>query len=113
MAIEYQQQQINLTLAQDVAEAKTQLLLQGEALNALERLCETMLGRLIDANVIEPEDPMIQEFRSQVAELRKAGWAKARAKPVSRGVACPGCKAVLKNVRGASGDRCDWCGWEF
>ena len=113
MAIEYQQQQINLTLAQDVAEAKTQLLLQGEALNALEKLCETMLGRLIDANVIGPEDPMIPEFRTQVAELRRAGWSKARPKPQTRGVTCPGCDAVLKNVKGASGDRCDWCGHEF
>lgn len=113
MAIEYQQQQVNLTLAQDLADARTQLVLQGEALNALERLCEALLGRLIDANVVDPEDPMIPEFRSQVAELRKAGWAKPRAKAATRGVTCPGCNAVLKNVRGVSGDRCDWCGHEF
>lgn len=113
MGIDYQQQQINLTLAQENADAKTRLLVYGEALNALEKVVEGLFARLEAAELVSEDDELVTEFRETMAYLRTQGLARKKQKASDPSLTCPGCNAILRNVKGNPGDRCDWCGHEF
>lgn len=108
----FRQEQINLQLAQDVADARTQVVVLLEVLNVFERLLDGLITSMVTTEALAPDDPAIDEYRKGIAYLRKNGFTRTRP-PDKPPVACPSCKAVLRNVEGKQGDRCDWCGYEF
>lgn len=109
-------QRITAHFAAEQADIQTQLVVLGDAFNTLEKTVTGLLEILVSRGDIDAGDELVTRWQDAVDLLRKQGL---RAGPIpgeklaDSSVTCPGCNAVLRNVTGAPGDRCDWCGYVF
>jgi hypothetical protein len=102
--------------AAEQADMQTQLLVLQDAFNTLEKTVSELMDHLVARGDLDAGAEVVARWQTAVALLRKQGL---RAGPLpgeevaQASVTCPGCDAVLRNVTGAPGDRCDWCGYVF
>ncbi len=102
--------------AAEQADIQTQLLVLEDAFNTLEKTVSDLMAHLVARGELDAGAEVVTRWQTAIALLRKQGL-HARPLPGEEvqqaAVTCPGCEAVLRNVTGAPGDRCDWCGYVF
>jgi hypothetical protein len=104
--------EINAVLISDLTDLKGKVQILNDVLNVMDWAVDSSLELLEQGGQISPEEGLLNEYRRAIKVLRQRGFSAPRATNKA-GVACPGCKAVLKDVAGKPGDRCSWCGYEF
>lgn len=101
----------NAVFANDITALKSAVETQNEVLNLMDWAIESALEELTEKGHLSTEQPLLEEYRAAIKVLRQRGFRRPRVG--QEGITCPGCKAVLKDVAGAPGERCSWCGYEF
>lgn len=102
--------------AAEQADIQTHMHVLEQAFNTLERTMTDLLAHLEATGALAGGDPFVARYNEAVRLLRKQGLFKGALpgeEVEDRKITCPGCNAVLRNVEGAPGDRCDWCGYVF
>jgi DNA-directed RNA polymerase subunit RPC12/RpoP len=118
MARTSKQQVLNEHFASEQAELQARIHLLEEGLSALIRVATEVFDGLRARHVLDLEgQAAIDHWHEALAALRSAGL---KDRPLPGGpreetpsVTCPQCRSVLRNIQGAPGDRCDWCGHVF
>ncbi len=118
MARTTKQQVLNEHFASEQAELQARIHLLEEALSALIRVATEVFDDLRARPILDLEgQAAIDRWHEALEALRAAGL---KDRPLPGGpreeaprVTCPQCHSVLRNVAGAPGDRCDWCGHVF
>lgn len=101
----------NALFASEFTGLKGQIEVLTEVLNVMDWALESALGELEEKGHLSAEASLLREYRSAIKLLRQRGFRRPKVEGES--VTCPGCKAVLRDVSGAAGERCSWCGYEF
>ncbi|MDF1564949.1 MAG: hypothetical protein P1V51_18040 [Deltaproteobacteria bacterium] len=115
MSKKSQQTALNNHFAIEQADLQTRVLLLEDLVATLEQTLSGLLAHLQASGDLAPDASFARKWDEALAILREAGW-KERPLPgeaPKAGVTCPGCSSVLRNVTGAPGERCDWCGHVF
>jgi hypothetical protein len=106
------QDKFNLQFADEQTDLKLRMDLMLDAINALDAAVRGTFDVLIDRGLL-PEDAVgVRNYEKTLDKLRKLGLRQSRSAQPAAQVKCPGCKAMLR-IKGAPGERCEWCGHEF
>lgn len=84
-----------------------------DVLNVMDWAIESALEELEANGSLAAEGGLLEEYRQAIQTMRRRGFRRPKSPGKEGGVKCPGCQALLKNVEGNPGDRCDWCGYVF
>ncbi len=106
------QDDLNAIFTNEVTDLKAKVQTLNDVLNVMDWAVESTLEQLEASGTIPEEVGLLSEYRRAIKTLRKQGFSAPRSAS-GASVACPGCKAVLKGVSGAPGERCSWCGYQF
>jgi len=115
MAKKSPQTALNSHFAMVEADLQTRLQLAEDGLSAVLKTLSDLLQHLESAGVLPDDAEFAENWQVAAAILRERGLS-ARPLPgqaPEAGVVCPQCNSRLRNVEGAPGDRCDWCGHVF
>lgn len=110
------QLRINTQFAEETADLKTKMLFVSQALGTLVKTTDAIIGVLVGRSILSEQDPLIDDYRTAVAALKKSGFKMeppADPKATVYQVKCPNCEAVIKADPEAPPQRCDWCGHVF
>jgi len=95
----------------DITALKASIETFSEVLNVMDWALESALEELESNGHLSSEQSLLKEYQQAIELLRQRGFR--RTQDAREAVSCPGCKALLKDVSGAKGDRCSWCGYVF
>ena len=101
----------NDVFTSDITSLKAKSETFNEVLNVMDWVIESALTELEEKGHLSKEESLLSEYQEAIKELRKRGFRQTS--EGREAVACPGCKAMLKDVSGKKGERCSWCGYEF
>ncbi len=110
------QVRINSQFAEDVADAKTQILAVTQMLGAMTGLLDGLIERLVEKNVLAQDELILRQYRTALVEIERLGVPMQAPKDPEQEfsrVTCPECGAVLRLEEGQRAERCDWCGYQF
>jgi hypothetical protein len=106
------QDKYNIQFAEEQADLKIRMELMLDAINAMDAAIRGTFDVLIDQGLL-PEDAVgVRNYEKALDKLRTLGLKQAKPKPGGAQVKCPGCNSMLR-IKGAPGERCEWCGHEF
>lgn len=111
MANNNHNERFNLQFSEDLADTKLRMQLMVDAINALDTAMRGTFELLIDQGLLPAKAAGIKQYNEAMVQLRKLGLPSERVKATAQ-VQCPGCKSMLR-IAGKSGERCEWCGFEF
>lgn len=106
------QDDLNAIFTSEVTDLKARVQTLNDVLNVMDWAVESTLEQLESTGTIPEEVGLLSEYRRAIKTLRRQGFAAPRVAGTAS-VVCPGCKATLKGVTGAAGERCSWCGHQF
>ena len=100
-------------MVDSLTDVQSKLQMMNDVLNVMDWAIESALDELQQNGSISEEGGLLEEYKAAIQGLHRKGFRRPRSAAKEGGVKCPGCQALLKNVEGKSGDRCDWCGYVF
>ena len=103
---------ISEVLVDKFTDLQAKLQTVNEVLNVMDWAIESALEELQANGSISAQGGLLEEYKEAIKHMRKKGFRRPIAQG-QQGVKCPGCQALLKNIDGNPGDRCDWCGYVF
>lgn len=99
-------------MVESMTDVQAKLQTMNDVLNVMDWAIESALEELEgNGGIASGDEGLLQEYKKAIRTLRKRGFTRPRT--AGKGVQCPGCQAMLKNVSGKPGERCDWCGYVF
>ena len=109
------QSALNTHFAEAQADFDSRVSLIEDTILAMEKTLTALLEDFQANSLIAEDAPFVQAWRDALEELRTRGLPSGpiAGEAPAPGIPCPSCASVLRNVTGAKGDRCDWCGYIF
>ncbi len=100
-------------LGTELVDMKAQLLHMRQLMGAMTRLHESVLGALSQRGILSSDDPMVQQYRQVLEEVKRAGLNLAGPPAAMESIRCPGCGAKLSFMPGEKPASCQWCGQDL
>jgi hypothetical protein len=105
------QDDLNAIVVNDLTDIKGRIQVLTDVLNVMDWAIDSAFEQFEESGHLPPEEGLLQEYRRAIKILRHRGFTFPKSS--GKGVACPGCKALLRDIEGKPGERCGWCGHEF